>query len=232
VGWSYLGWIVADRVAGRIALVGNMLDATWERPDGTIVALDGALDAFFQEVYLEADALPIFTKLARRVDPGAREAYTGNMRSQVQHYIRVEPSYCKATKRLYNLFRVTDRLEAATYLRELFDEPKARLYQADGLLEAARLASDARSGIDREMVGRQIELVRQAVAQALDGPEELELLGHLDTLRAGVAAGVAGDPGWDDELRAIQVRSRELVNVYFRDRLFGMPVIAEYLASL
>ncbi|HZQ07382.1 MAG TPA: hypothetical protein VFD70_12450, partial [Anaerolineae bacterium] len=30
MGWTYLGWIVADPVAGRIALASNMLDVTWE----------------------------------------------------------------------------------------------------------------------------------------------------------------------------------------------------------
>jgi hypothetical protein len=232
VGWSYLGWIVADRLAGRIVLVGNMLDATWERPDGAIVALDGALDAFFQEVYLDSESLPIFSKITRHLDPGARQAYASNMRSQVHHYIHVAPSYCKATKRLYNLLRITDELEAAAYLRELFDEPRAQLYQADGLLEAARLASDIGSGIDRAMVLRQIEQVQQAVALALDGPEELELVDALRVLHNRLSDGLAVDAAWDDELRAIQRRSRELVDLYFRDRLFGMPLIADYLATL
>src|SRR5205823_5894982 len=63
MGWTYLGWIVADPHAGRIAFASDMLDVTWQAPDGTITALDGAIDSFFQEIYLEASALPVFSKI-------------------------------------------------------------------------------------------------------------------------------------------------------------------------
>jgi len=232
LGWSYLGWIVADRAAGRIALVGLMLDATWEAPDGTITSLDGSIDSFIQEVYLEAEALPLFTKLVRQVDSQAAQVYISAMRGQVQHYTREEPSYCKATKRLYNLFRLTDELEAAAYLRELFDEPGAQLYQADGLLEAVYLAHDPASDIDRETVLRQLDYVMQVVTDAVDGPAELELLAALRGLRAKVRPDLSVGADWDAELRAVQTKCRALVNEYFRVRLYGLPRIAAFLESL
>ena len=48
-GWTYIGWIVVDGESGdRIALASNMIEATWESPDGTLTALDGALDPFME----------------------------------------------------------------------------------------------------------------------------------------------------------------------------------------
>ena len=232
VGWSYLGWIVADRAAGRIALVGLMLDATWEAPDGTITPLDGTVDAFIQEVYLEAGALPLFARLVRHVDKDAAALYVSAMRGQVEYYTRDSASYCKATKRLYNLFRLTDELEAAAYLRELFDEPGAQLYQVDGLLEAVYHAHDPASGIDRATVLRQLDHVRQVVAAATDGAEEGELLAALQALRDRVRPELDAGSDWDAELRAVQQRCRALVNEYFRARLVGLPRIAAYLAQL
>jgi len=232
LGWSYVGWIVADPDAGRIALASNMLDATWEAPSGEIIPLDGSLDAFFQEIYLEPEALPVFTKIARHLDPAGAQAYAAAMRGQVNYYVHVDPSYCKATKRLYNLFRLTDELEAAAYLRELFDEPGALLYQVDGLLEAAHHAQDPATRLDRAVVLRQLELVRQAVAAALDGPEEQALLDALVRLADTVPTQPAADPAWTASLRQCQAQCRTLVNDYFRARLFGLPRIAAFLDGL
>jgi hypothetical protein len=232
LGWSYLGWIVADPAAGSIALASNMLDVTWEAPDGSITPLDGAVDAWFQEIYLEPESIPIFTKITAHVDPNALQVYADNMRSQVHHYTHTEPSYCKATKRMYNLFRLTDQLEAAAYLRELFDEPGAGLYQADGLMEAARLAVAAGFGIDRATIARQIDRVLESVAAALDGPDEAELLLALGQLRDQHLAGRSADPEWEVELHRIQAHCRVLVNEYFRVRLFGLPQIADFVAGL
>jgi hypothetical protein len=223
---------VADREAGRVALVGNMLDATWEAPDGRIVPLDGSVDAFFQEIYLEPEALPVFTKIARHLDPASAQGYAAAMRDQVRHYVHMEPSYCKATKRLYNLFRLTDELEAAAYLRELFDEPQAQLYQVEGLLEAARHARRPESGLDARLVGQQLDRAREAVTAALDGPEEQKLLDALAGLSERWRAVAGDETGADDALRAVQAPCRALVNDYFRARLYGLPRIAAYLDAL
>jgi hypothetical protein len=150
----------------------------------------------------------------------------------VQHYTRHEPSYCKATKRLYNLFRLTDELEAAAYLRELFDEPGAQLYQVDGLLEAVYLAHDPRSGIDRDTVLHQLDAVMQMVAAATDGDDERALLAALGHLRGQVQPDLNAGADWDAELRAVQTRCRALVNDYFRARLYGLPRIAAFLESV
>ena len=70
-GWCKLDWVVADPVRGKVANASNMLDVTWEGPDGKIVPLDGYLDPYFQEVYLEAISIPLFAKLVKNVSPDA-----------------------------------------------------------------------------------------------------------------------------------------------------------------
>ena len=64
-----------------------MLDVTWEAPDGSIAALDGFIDSYFQEVYLEAESLPIFSKIARNVSPDALDDYVEALEGEVRKYI-------------------------------------------------------------------------------------------------------------------------------------------------
>ncbi len=231
-GWTYLGWIVADRERGRIALASNMLDVTWQAPDGTITSLDGSVDPFFQEVYLFADEQPIFTKLAREVTPDALNAYTRMMRSQVTHYTHAEPNFGKACKRLYNLFRLTDQLEAAAYVRELFDEPVACLYQVPGLLEAAEIAlRDPRAEIDRATVLKQIDAVMEHVKNATEGRDEARILAELSRIKLDVLREPPGSD-WDEILQAVRKRCAEIVNDFFRARLLGYKAIREFVENL
>lgn len=232
-GWLYLYWIVVDRERGRISLASNVLDVTWEDASGVIRSLDGSVDPLVQEVYLEASALPLVERLQGLVEPGAREAYRDAMREQVVHYSTVDPqSYGKVAKRLYNLCRVADELEAAAYVRELFDEPPAQLYQVPGLLEAADYARDPESGIDREVVVQQIAVIRESIADATDGAEEAALLAELRDveeveLREGAESG-----DWDAALADVRAKSSEVVNEFFRSRLLAHSRIREIMDSL
>jgi hypothetical protein len=231
-GWVYLGWIVADRDEGRIALVSVMVDATWEDAAGVIRSLDGAVDPVAQEVYLEADALPLVERLSVVTASDARDSYRAAMRGEAHHYTAVEPNFAKAAKRLYNLFRVADELEAAAYVRELFDEPTARLYQVPGLLEAADLALDPDSGIDRNTVLRQLDVVASAIADVTEGADEDELLGELGRLRAdALDDGLRGE-SWAVVLADVRTRSAELVNEFFRERLLAHDRVREIVAEL
>lgn len=47
-GWCKLDWIVADPVRKQLVNASNMLDVTWESPDGEVIPLDGYLDGYFQ----------------------------------------------------------------------------------------------------------------------------------------------------------------------------------------
>ena len=59
-GWCKLDWVVADTVDNQLVNASNMLDVTWEAPDGSITPLDGYLDPYFQEVYLDTEFDPDF----------------------------------------------------------------------------------------------------------------------------------------------------------------------------
>ena len=231
-GWSYLGWIVADREAGRIALTSNMLDVTWEGPDGNIVALDGSLDPFFQEIYLEPEAVGVFNKVIRYASGTAMSAYVTAMRWQAYHYTHQEPNYGKAAKRLYNLFRLTDELEAAAYVRELFDEPTAQLYQVPGLLEAVGIARGEQARIDRATVIKQIDRVIHAVVEAASGTTGAEVVMELIGLRDEVMSQAQESVHWDAALADARTKCAGLINEYFRVRLLGLPRIEDYIAAL
>ena len=99
-GWCKLDWVVADALRGEVSKASNMLDVTWEAPDGSITPLDGFLDPYFQEVYLDADSIPIFSKLVKHVSADALEEYLAQLRREVQKYVSRHPNYGKVAKRL------------------------------------------------------------------------------------------------------------------------------------
>jgi hypothetical protein len=231
-GWLFLGWIVAEREEGRIALASNVIDATWEDAQGNIKALDGAVDPLVQEIYLELGAIDLVARLAPHIPQDAHSNYQKIMQEQVYHYTKEEPSYGKAAKRLYNLFRITDQLEAAAYVRELFDEPSARLYQVPGLLEAADVALDPTSGIDRDTVMRQLDVVAEAIKEVTDGTDEAELLTALAELRAAALEEGKESGKWAEVLGDVRTRSAEIVSEFFRVRLLAFDPVREYLENL
>ena len=231
-GWFYFGWVAADRASGRIVFTSNMIDATWEDPDGVIHSIDGAVDQLAQEIYLEPEALALVERLHGITPSSAREEYLQAMRQQVHHYTVEEPNYGKAAKRLYNLFRVADELEAAAYVRELFDEPQAVLYQVPTLLYAADVALDPESGIDRSTVLMQIEVVAGAIADATDGVQERELLAQLDRLRDEALAEGGRDGDWATVLEEVRERCAAIVSEFFREQLLAHDRVRMFLDEI
>ncbi|MDY7040059.1 MAG: hypothetical protein SVX38_04270, partial [Chloroflexota bacterium] len=112
-GWCKMDWVIAEPDRGRVVNASNMLDVTWEAPDGSITPLDGFIDPYFQEVYLEAESVPLFTKLAKQVSPQALDEYLQQITGEVYKYTHKHVNYGKAAKRMYNIFRLTGRHQAA-----------------------------------------------------------------------------------------------------------------------
>jgi hypothetical protein len=230
-GWCKLDWVVADPAHGTLANASNMLDVTWEQPDGTITPLDGHLDGYFQEVYLEADSIPIFSKVVRQASADALDEYVARLEHEVAKYLTKDLNYGKAAKRMYNVFRLTGRYPEAAYIRELFDEPAAVLYQVWSLL---RTLDDAMSASEPATLGdaeAHADLLITEVTAALDGPEEAEIVEAIVSLRARL-----GEAGPSAELTAGLEAARatviNLVNSFFHDRLVGMPAIAAYVEQV
>jgi len=103
-GWCKLDWVVADSVRKQLANASNMLDVTWESPDGEITPLDGFLDPYFQEVYLDVASVPIFSKLAQHVSSDALDDYVSALEREVYKYLTKDINYGKVAKRMYNIF--------------------------------------------------------------------------------------------------------------------------------
>jgi len=230
-GWCKLDWVVADAERGTLANASNMLDATWEAPDGTITPLDGHLDGYFQEVYLEADSIPIFSKLVRNATPDALEQYVEQLEHEVAKYVTRDPNYGKAAKRMYNVFRLTGRYIDAAFLRELFDEPAAMLYQVWALVRTIDDAVNPDEPTTMREAVTQADALITEVADVLDGAEEREILRTLVGLREQLDTTDLG-AALTADVEAARGQLKNLVNSFFHDRMVAIPSIGAYIERL
>jgi hypothetical protein len=228
-GWCKLDWVVADPVRKEVANASNMLDVTWEAPDGSITPLDGFLDPYFQEVYLEAASVPLFSKLAQHVSSNALDDYVVQLEKEVKKYLSHDhPNYGKAAKRMYNVFRIDGHYLEAAFLRELFDEPATVLYQLYALVRTIEEASGPDSKVDIETVRGQADTAILEVVKTLEGVEEQELVIQLLEVRDGITAA-----GGVDEAVVVGARDRllNLVNNFFYDKMTSLPELRTYMES-
>jgi len=227
-GWCKLDWVVADPARNQLANASNMLDVTWEAPDGTITPLDGYLDAYFQEVYLEAESLPIFSKLVRQVSPDALDDYVAQLEKEVKKYLTEHLNYGKAAKRMYNIFRLTGRYPEAAYVRELFDEPATMLYQVWSLIQTLEDATQLGSSIPMEDVVAQADELILEVIKALEGEQEIEIVRSLLHLRDSLTRQESGQER-TAEVEAARARVINIINDFFHERLTALPSIKAYI---
>ncbi len=228
-GWCKLDWVIADPVRGRLANASNMLDVTWEAPDGTITPLDGYLDPYFQEVYLQAESIPLFSKLVRHVSSDALDEYVRQLEGEVEKYLYKDVNYGKAAKRMYNIFRYTGRYYEAAYLRELFDEPTTVLYQIGALVRTIDEALTPGSDISLDMVYRQADELILSVVDALEGDVEQEMTRVLLRLRSALANRGTDAARWQAEVEGVRLLTINMVNNFFYERLTAVPTIKAYI---
>lgn len=230
-GWCKLDWVVLDPASQRLTNASNVIDVTWEGPDGQIVALDGYLDAYFQEVYLDADALPVFAKVVQHVSGNALDEYVAQLEGEVRKYLTQHENYGKAAKRMYNVFRLTGRHLDAAFVRELFDEPTTMLYQVWSLIGTLDDATQEGSTIPLVSVRAQADDLVLKVVETLDGVQEAEIVAALLRLRSALEPDRTGaDRGIEVEAARTQVIN--LINSFFRDRLLGVPTIKAYIDEM
>lgn len=231
-GWCKLDWVIADPLRGELANASNMLDVTWEAPDGSITPLDGFLDPYFQEVYLEAESIPIFSKLAAHVSADALDDYVAALKRETKKYLAHDPkNYGKAAKRMYNIFRLTGQYQEAAFLRELFDEPAAMLYQVWSLIRTIDDSSQPGSIIGIDNLLAQTDNLILAVIKALEGDKETEIVRLLLRLRDSLARQRA-DQGLSAEAEAARAEVINVVNNFFYSRLTAVPEIKAYMEAL
>jgi hypothetical protein len=128
-------------------------------------------------------------------------------------------------KRLYNLCRLQGRADAAAYLRTLFDDPPARLYQVSGMLHALEPALGARR-LPEEVVAGQIrelaDLLR-ANYSADDRDELCDLVAALAELEEAARTEAAE--------RVAQAANAQ-VSEYFAARIAEHDELRAYLDEL
>jgi hypothetical protein len=230
-GWCKLDWVVGDPIRNQLVNASNMLDVTWEAPDGTITPLDGYLDPYFQEVYLDAESVPIFSKLAQHVSANALDDYVAQLEKEVNKYLTKDINYGKAAKRMYNVFRLTGRYEEAAFVRELFDEPTSMLYQVWALIRTMDECSQPNSTISMENVQAQADQLIIAVVEALEGDQESTVVRYLLRLRDKLEDQKSGQP-LTTEAEAARAEVINIVNNFFYEKLTGLPAIKVYIDSM
>jgi hypothetical protein len=230
-GWCKLDWVIADSSRGKLANASNVLDTTWEGPDGKIVPLDGFLDPYFQEVYLDADSIPILSKLVRELSADTVDEYVETLEHEVWKYTVLEPSYGKVARRLYNVFRMSGRYGEAAFIRELFNEPVTALYQVAALIQTLDDAANFGEDFDAETMTAQVDTLIMSAIQALDGPEEAEMVGHLLKVRNSIQKR-GGEADRAEDMADVQSAALKAVNDYFERALRSVPEIDAYLKEI
>ena len=231
-GWCKLDWVIADPMRGQLANASNMLDVTWEAPDGTITPLDGYLDPYFQEVYLDAASVPIFSKLARHVSTDALDTYVTQLRGEIKKYLSPDHlNYGKVAKRMYNIFRLTGRYEEAAFVRELFDEPATILYQVWSLIRTIDDCCQPNSSISVDNLLAQADKLILDVIAALEGAQETEIVKRLLRLRDSLSRQSSGQ-ALNAQAEAARAEVIAIVNNFFFDKLTGMPTIKQYMDEI
>jgi hypothetical protein len=230
-GWCKIDWLISDSARGKLANASNVLDTTWEGPDGKIVPLDGFLDPDFQEVYLDTDSVPLFKKLVKELSADTVDDYVDALEHEIWKYTVEHPSYGKVARRLYNVFRMNGHYAEAAFIRELFDEPITALYQVAALVQTLGDAANSGQDFDAETMTAQVDTLIMSAIQALDGPEEAEMVGHLLKLRNSVQKrGAEADRASD--MTGIQDAALSAVNSYFERMLRSVPEIDAYLQEI
>ncbi|HEY5271576.1 MAG TPA: hypothetical protein VII97_14665 [Anaerolineales bacterium] len=229
-GWCKLDWVIADPVRSRLANASNMLDVTWEAPDGAIIPLDGYLDPYFQEVYLDAESIPIFSKIAQHVSANALDDYVTQLEKEVAKYLTKDINYGKAAKRMYNVFRLIGRYEEAAFIRELFDQPASMLYQVWSLIRTIEDCCNPSSPITVEQVLAQNDQLIISVVSALEGDQETEIVRLLLKLREDLTRQKTNEQ-LNPEAEAARDRLINVVNNFFYDKLTSVPTIKVYIDS-
>mgnify|MGYP001163345463 CR=1 FL=1 len=230
-GWCKLDWVVADNENRNLVNASNMLDVTWEDPQGAIIPLDGYMDPYFQEVYLEADSIPVFSKLSKHVASDAMDDYVKALEKEVKKYLTRDLNYGKVAKRMYNIFRLTGRYEEAAFLRELFDEPTTILYQVWSLIRTVDDCFKPGSTILLDVLLGQTDQLVLTIVRMMEGEKEVEIVRLLLRFRDILSKEQPGQQ-LSPQAEAARAEVINIVNNFFLEKLSGVPTIKAYMDSI
>ena len=155
--------------------------------------------------------------------------YVTRLEKEVTKCVKGENlNYGKAAKRLYNIFRLNGRYEEAAFLRELFDEPAALLYQVHALVRTVQEARDKATVFDIESILDQTDELIVAVVKVLEGEEELEIVRYLLRLYRSLCPQEPGIP-LGLEVDVAQAEVMKIVNNFFYEKMTALPTIKAYI---
>ncbi len=231
-GWTKFDWVVANAERGTLANASNLLDVSWEAPDGKITPLDGAVDPYFQEIYLDPTSVPVFSKIVREVSENALQKYVSDLEYEVYKYLVKQLNYGKVAKRAYNIFRLTGRHAEAAYMRELFDEPTTALYRVWSLFDTLSGAATPDSKLDRVVLLKQYDKLIEQVVISTEGERELRIVRALMRARDEALGLQPMLESFDKTFETPREDVMNLLNEYFHDLLYGFEPIAEFLEEI
>jgi hypothetical protein len=226
-GFIKVAWILIDPDLGGPGLASKVIDATWQDPDGKIVSLDTMIDGEYQQVYLDTDGADLASEVARSVSEATRAKYVNDLEAQVAFYSRGgRTNYAKVAKRLYNICRITGRFSEALYLRELFDEPPARLIQIETRLYVASRR------VENDPVGALAELQR-AISDCSEIVEfqsieidVIESTTDCERIKSAISTALAAVSATATQEFAIRVRAFDLISQLLEDISARFPEAA------
>lgn len=231
-GWCKLDWIIADPVNKKLSNASNMLDVTWQAPDGTLTALDGYLDGYFQEIYLDGDSAPVVAKLVSDMSSDKVDEYVAALESEAKIYCQPDrANYGKAAKRLYNVFRLNGRYQEAAFLRELFDEPAALLYQVHALMRTVEEAYTLGGALSLDDILDQTDELILQIIEVLEGVREVEIVRHLLRVHRAISRYQPGDTLGPD-VNSARSEVLNIVNNFFYQKMTANTTIKEYINRL
>jgi hypothetical protein len=132
---------------------------------------------------------------------------------------------------MYNVFRMQGRYAEAAYLRELFDEPVTALYQVAALIRTLDDAASSGEDFSSESMVSEVDRLIMSAIQALDGPQEAEMVAQLLRLRDSLRKRETSEARAAD-LSGVQGAALSAVNAYFERMLRAVPEIDRYLREL
>jgi hypothetical protein len=182
-------------------------------------------------VYLDADSIPLFSRLVKELSADSVDDYVETLEHEVWKYTVAQPNYGKVARRLYNICRLSGRYAEAAFIRELFDEPVTALYQVAALIRTLDDAAESGTDFDAETMVAQVDRLIMSAIAALDGPQEAEMVARLLQLRDSLRDREARS-GRDEAMRGITGAAMDAVNGYFERMLRSVPQIDAYLQDI
>jgi len=99
------------------------------------------------------------------------------------------------------------------------------------LVQTLNDAADSGEDFDSETMTTQVDTLIMSAIQALEGPEEAEMVGHLLKLRNSIQKwGAEADRA--DDMTGVQDAALGAVNTYFERALRSVPEIDAYLEEI